>query len=378
VHGHAVDALGRLRRLTYTLARRLLKALRMRNVLFVIPFIVAACDATDRNPGDPAPDATPPPTPDAAAGWIADPGLEGPRFTLDDPTCIAAADRIECTDVPYSVVDGATLHLDLHAPLVARTQPVPVIVYLHGGGWSLGTYHARGLDIDGYLAQGYAVASVEYRLTLGPDHQTPSGIVFPQNLQDVKTAFRWIRTKGADVLDGDHIVAYGFSAGAHLAGLAGDTAHVAAFEGRGDPAIPSTVAGVVALSAAIDFHLFVPENPPLAETCPPQDPAGQTPGEAITLLIGGDFAAPENSQKLTDLSPMTYLDATAAPTLYFAGTCDQTVPYHGAEEIAQLARDLGVTQVDSFINEGAFHGGTLGSPEAKARLTAFIAEVMAP
>jgi hypothetical protein len=132
------------------------------------------------------------------------------------------------------------------------------------------------------------------------------------------------------------------------------------------------VKGIVALSAAIDFHLFVPQNPPLDSSCAPQDPATQTPQEAVPLLIGGDINDPNNSQKLTDLSPMTYLSPSSAAMLFFAGTCDQTVPYHGAEELAEVAQQRGVSQVSAFVSVGATHGGTLGSPEAKQRLSEFL------
>ena len=310
------------------------------------------------------------PTSDSSS-WIADPGLVGPPFQLNDATCVDSGSQIKCVDVVYSQVGGVSLHLDLYAPPAARTQRVPAIMYLHGGGWSLGSYHNPGLAIERYVAAGYAVVSVEYRLTLKGG--TPTGYVFPADIQDVKTAVRWLRTKGSGLIDGDRILGYGFSAGAHLAMLLADTANVGAFEGRGDPAVPSTVKGIVALSPAIDFHLFIPQNPPLDASCPPQDPVNQTPIEAISLLIGADCTDPQNADALTALSPLTYLDASSAAMLVFSGTCDQTVPYRGAVDFAEQASALGIDQIDVEIVEGAFHGGTLGTADSKAALESFIA-----
>jgi acetyl esterase/lipase len=340
----------------------------MRNLSIAIAILgLTACHA-GQSPGEDPPDAAG--VPDAAATWIRDPGLEGEPFRLDDPGCVETADRITCLSLPYSVVGDTTLHLDLFAPLAARTSRVPTLRDVHGGGWSLGSAAAISPDdVNRYLARGYAVVSIDYRLTL--EHGQVSGVVFPMDLQDVKTAVRWLRAKAGGFVDGDRIVAYGFSAGAHLVAMLGATASVAAFEGRGDPAIASTVAGVVGLSTPIDFHLFVPTNPALDDSCAPQPP-GQDPQQAISWLMGIDVAElanPVNDAMLTSLSPITYLDATSPPMVVFAGTCDQTVPYLGAVDL----QALGLPQIEVFISEGARHGGTLAVPEARPTLDAFLA-----
>ena len=347
----------------------------MRTFTIALTLLFGACSG---------PAAAPPPdsgpnAPDASS-FVHDPGLEGPPFRLDDSKCTALADRIVCTDVLFSTVDGTELLLDLFAPLAARSQRVPAIMYVHGGGWLAGSHAAAGLDIDTFIAAGDVVLSIDYRLTaMHGDPQMPTGIVFPQNLQDVKTAVRWLRTKAGDFVDPDRILAYGFSAGAHLVSLLGTTASVAAFEGRGDPTIPSSVRAVVGLSTPIDFHLFVPQNPPLADTCPPQPPPGPggTPSIGISLLIGGDFADPANSAKLDEVSALTYIDASSAPMKLFAGTCDQVVPYTGAKALVDLGTARGA-QVSEHVTDGAFHGGTLSTPDAKQELGTFIAAQLAP
>lgn len=351
----------------------------------LLTLTAAACSS----PGGPsaaddttAPDAAPP-TADAA-DYIHDPGLDGPPFSLDDPACTQLADQIDCSEIVYSTVDqpaaGTDLHLMLFVPPSARTAPVPVIVYVHGGGWLAGDYHQPGLRTEDYLAAGIAVADVEYRLTTyAGDPDRPTGIVFPQNLQDLKTAVRWFRIKAGGFIDPDRILIYGFSAGAHLASLMATTASVPAFDGRGDPSVPTSVRAAVGLSTPVDFHMFVPQNPPLDPSCPPQDPPGPggTPAIGISLLIGGDFADPANSAALDALSALTYIGASAAPLQLFAGTCDQTVPYMGAAELVDLGTARGA-QVSEHVTEGAFHGQTLSTPEAQQILADFIAAQLAP
>ena len=84
----------------------------------------------------------------------------------------------------YASRDGKDLLLDLYLPQEAH-GPLPVIVFLHGGGWSGGT-RTTGPDFKRFFAQdGFAMASIEYRLT-------PS-VTFPGNVEDVKTAVRWLR-----------------------------------------------------------------------------------------------------------------------------------------------------------------------------------------
>ena len=119
----------------------------------------------------------------------------------------------EMRTLTYASRDGADLLLDLYLPANPIRRPAPVIVFLHGGGWSGGT-RTTGPDFQRYFAQdGFAMASIEYRLT-------PS-ITFPANVEDVRTAVRWLKANAAaHGLDPDRICLWGTSAGGHLAAVA--------------------------------------------------------------------------------------------------------------------------------------------------------------
>ena len=120
---------------------------------------------------------------------------------------------VEMKTLTYASRGGQDLVLDLYLPQKARGR-LPVIVFLHGGGWSGGT-RTTGPDFKRFFAQdGFAVASIEYRLT-------PS-ITFPSNVEDVKTAIRWLRANHDTYgLDPGRIGIWGTSAGGHLAAIAG-------------------------------------------------------------------------------------------------------------------------------------------------------------
>lgn len=327
----------------------------------------------------PAPGETTTTPPNTSTDFVHDPGLEGAPFSLTDAACQKNATQIACQDVVFSKVGGVDLHLNLFAPLAAQTSKVPLIVFIHGGGWALGTYKQVGLDVDSYIAKGWAVASIEYRLTLGANHQ-PTGIKFPDNIQDVKTAIRWFKTKAAAFIEPTKIVSYGFSAGAHLSSLLATTANVKEFDGRGDPSVPVNVAGSVCLSAAFDFHVFVPDNPALAPECAgrntkPDDDKAQ---ELVPLLIGGDINDPANAPKLDALNSARYVDASSAPMITFNGTCDQTQPYQSVFDLQKVVEDKGLTQVETHIVPLAIHGSTLSNAAEKTALATFMAARLSP
>ena len=100
--------------------------------------------------------------------------------------------------------------LRLYEP-AGGTAPHPVLVYFHGGGWTIG-------DLDTHdvlcrqlcVAAGVAVVSVDYRL--GPEHR------FPAAFDDCLAATRWVRREAAALgLDAARVAVGGDSAGGNLA-----------------------------------------------------------------------------------------------------------------------------------------------------------------
>lgn len=87
----------------------------------------------------------------------------------------------------------------------------PVLVYFHGGGWTIGDLDTEDRKLrELALASGAIIVSVDYRLA--PDHK------FPEPLEDCIAAVRWIAAEGAAIgIDGGRLALGGLSAGANLA-----------------------------------------------------------------------------------------------------------------------------------------------------------------
>lgn len=97
-----------------------------------------------------------------------------------------------------------------------KAKPAPIVIFVHGGGWKRGDKrNATGAaKVTHFLEQGYAVASVNYRLV-------PAAKVEDQ-AADVATAFAWLRSNAARLnIDPARMVLMGHSAGAHLVALVG-------------------------------------------------------------------------------------------------------------------------------------------------------------
>ena len=111
-------------------------------------------------------------------------------------------------NIPYAN-SGREQHLmDIYRP-VGKRDKLPVIFYVHGGGFrilSKDTHWVFGL---GFARKGYLVVNINYHLA--PDHP------FPEGMKDVCAAYQWvcenIHRYGGDP---DHIVLAGESAGANL------------------------------------------------------------------------------------------------------------------------------------------------------------------
>jgi acetyl esterase/lipase len=249
---------------------------------------------------------------------------------------VAAAQEPRPRDVltlPYASRDGGDLLLDLYLPTKPIRRPVPIIVFVHGGGWSGGT-RTTGPDFERFFARdGFAMASIEYRLT-------PS-ITFPANVEDVRTSVRWLKANAAaHGLDPDRICLWGTSAGGHLAAVAG-LAPRGMFEGRDNLNETSTVRCVLDAYGPTRFDMMDAQD----ET---ERPTRQPP--VVTIIIGGgrrgagrgatphdDPASPESRllgaavqtvpERVRAASPITYVGKEAPPFLIMHGLSDSSVPH---------------------------------------------------
>ena len=142
--------------------------------------------------------------------------------------------------------------LDLLVP--ANTPRAPLLLFIHGGGWSIGDKRTgAGVKAAHFTAQGWAFASVNYRLV--------PGATVEQQAADIAIAIAFARAHAAEQgIDPERIVLMGHSAGAHLAALVGTDPHY--LKAAGVPI--SAVRGVVLLDGAgydIAQQMTRPGNP---------------------------------------------------------------------------------------------------------------------
>ena len=97
---------------------------------------------------------------------------------------------------------------------VPSGKPAPLVVYIHGGGWSAGSYINGSAQAEDYLKAGISVASVEYRFI---SEATLHGVKPPVKgpMDDVARAVQFLRSKAGEWnIRKDRIAATGVSAGA--------------------------------------------------------------------------------------------------------------------------------------------------------------------
>ena len=130
--------------------------------------------------------------------------LERRFYTQPDPPVVGEVSAF---------ATGGGVPLRLYRPTGAAAAPLPVLVYFHGGGWTIGD-----LDTHDVLCRqlcsgaGVAVVAVDYRLA--PEHR------FPAAVDDAVEATCWVRAQAAALgLDAARIAVGGDSAGGNLAAV---------------------------------------------------------------------------------------------------------------------------------------------------------------
>lgn len=123
------------------------------------------------------------------------------------------AARTAATATEYAYGPAPLQRLDYWA---GKDDKAPLVVFVHGGGWKRGDKRMmhRSDKLSHWQAQGYAVASINYRLV--PD------ATVEQQVADVAAALAFLKTRAAQLgFDGNRIALAGHSAGAHLVALVG-------------------------------------------------------------------------------------------------------------------------------------------------------------
>jgi acetyl esterase/lipase len=227
--------------------------------------------------------------------------------------------------------------LDLFLPAKAE-GPLPMIIWVHGGGWQNGSKENCPPLRGGYLEKGYAVASLNYRLS--------QHAVFPAQIEDCKAAIRWLRAHAKEFgLDVNRFGAWGSSAGGHLVALLGTSGDVKAFDVGSHLDQSSRVQAVCDYFGPTDFIA-------LAKSRDASRPATFLSPES--KLIGGFVL--EHPDKVKRADPITYVTADDPPFLIVHGDQDPLVPKSQSELLFAAMKKTGLG-VHFHTLRGAAHGG---------------------
>ena len=170
-------------------------------------------------------------------------------------------------------VDANLLSLDLYTADPMPSKPVPVVIWVHGGGWAIGD-KSNGMQVKRALftGAGYCFVSINYRLSPKQQNGNPNRIMYPVHEQDVASAIAWVHSHAAEYGgDPERIALMGHSAGAHLVSIVSTDE---SFLKAHDLAL-SIIKGTISLDTAGDNIPVVMERDPagIYENAFGKDPA---------------------------------------------------------------------------------------------------------
>jgi acetyl esterase/lipase len=200
-------------------------------------------------------------------------------------------------DIPFRHLPNQKLYFDLYQP--DGDEDVPLIAFFHGGGYTKGSRKDVDMRLLTTLVEnGYAVASVEYRLA-------PEATI-EMILDDCRYAVNWmVANLDGCGLDLERIGAWGISAGGRLAALLGTMGEVDA---------------VFDMYGSSNFGLFAQYG----GSYPKQ-------GREKSLAMFGDANPPE--ELLSQFDPVSHINKHSAPFLIVHGEKDNVIPIDQNERL---------------------------------------------
>ncbi|MFH5181871.1 alpha/beta hydrolase fold domain-containing protein [Paenibacillus sp. TAB 01] len=269
-------------------------------------------------------------------------------------------------DVQIGLAGSRPLYTSIAVPEAAPSSPMPVIVYIHGGGWNHGDRKQALGTICGYVTKrGYIGVTLDYRLT----PEAP----YPAQIQDVKLAIRYLRAHAAQYgIDPSRIGVWGSSAGGHLASLLGTSGDLTSADQV--TLDNGHTVNVPDLEGAGGWPEFSDKVQAVADWYGPADfTTGFANGySSVTALLGGSnaFSVPDLARLAM---PGTYASPDDPPFWIRHGDADATIPYTDSVTFANQLTAAGVPVVDFQVVPGQGHGFTgTASEQANAEAWSFL------
>ena len=235
--------------------------------------------------------------------------------------------------------------MDIYLP-AGRTLATPVMVMIHGGGWSTGDKVDLNVYVDTLKKRlpGYAIININYRLAVD------AFTTFPTQENDVKAAMDFIYSKRNEYQISDKFILLGVSAGSHLALLQAYKYNTP-----------------VKIKAVVDFFgptdMIAMYNDPASIFAPPS---------SISQLFNN--ATPTtNAAAYSQSSPITFANAQTVPTIILHGGADPLVKVTQATTLRDKLVSFNIAnQYVFYPTEG--HGWTgLPLTDSFNKIQAFLA-----
>ena len=198
-----------------------------------------------------------------------------------------------------------------------------------------------------FLANGYAVANIEYRLA--------NQAVAPAAIVDVNMAINYLVKNAKNLnFDVNKVVLMGGSAGAHLALLAGLQSQCKTYNSQ-----KFKVAAIISKYGPTDLLTWKPAT---------------APGSASASWLAdrkNDIAF------VKSLSPVNYVSKNKIPVLFIHGDKDKTVPIEQSTTLFELLKKQG-SPTEIHIVKGGKHGnfGDVETPKMDSVMIGFLKEYL--
>lgn len=256
-------------------------------------------------------------------------------------------------DIAYDDADAAQ-KLDVY--LAKSDEPMPAMIYIHGGGWRAGSKNRIPAWLAKAVREGWlSVVSVEYRFTDVAPH--------PAQVNDCVRAIQFVRHNAAKWnIDPQRLGVTGGSAGGHL------TLWVALHDDAADADSKdpvekhsSRVACAVSFAGPTDWSLL--------DTIVHKHPA-------YRQLLGyapGTPAGEMESKAKRDVSPITFVSKDDPPVMQVHGDNDVIVPIKHARDMDARLKSVGVT-TELVVVAGGNHSVAGAGPQVTKRAKTFVRE----
>lgn len=227
--------------------------------------------------------------------------------------------------------DKTRTYMDIALPK-NRTTNTPVVIFIHGGAWVMGSKEIFYPEIKKFAEAGIACATINYTYASKMKNNHHAELV-----ADIRKAIDFIASKSETYqVSPDRFGLVGQSAGGHLALI---TSYTMNYDNK--------IKACASWAGPVDFI--------------DQDQLNITGAHAISkIYIGCELNTANDTFKYKEASPFWMVNSTSVPTLLIHGTEDIGVPYCNIVKMQAKLESFGVVnQFKTF--EGGAHLWTGGN-----------------